>query len=144
VPVSLSPAGTQRNVRSLLTTEAVMPARDHALVDSGSAQRWKLPIRGLGAAALFAAALAIPAADSAAAPACGPRSELLKQLSQRYSEAPVAVGLASDGSLIELLTSGNGASWTLIVSQPHGPSCLIAAGESWQSLKQVAAGDLGI
>jgi hypothetical protein len=121
-----------------------MPDYEFALVDSRFAQRWMLPIRGLGAAVLLAAALAIPAANSVAAPACGPRSELLKQLSQRYSEAPVAIGLASDGSLIELLTSGNGASWTLIVSQPHGPSCLIAAGESWQSLKQVAAGDLGI
>jgi hypothetical protein len=142
--VSIFASGTQRNVRSSLTTEAVMPAQDYALVDSRFAQRWKLAIRGLCAAVLLAAAMAIPATDTAAAPACGPRSELLKQLSQRYSEAPVAVGLASDGSLIELLTSGNGASWTLIVSQPHGPSCLIAAGESWQSLKQVAAGDLGI
>jgi hypothetical protein len=93
---------------------------------------------------LLAAALALPTAAAAAPQSCAPRTELLKQLSARYSEAPVAVGLASNGALIELLTSGSGSTWTLIVSQPNGPSCLVAAGESWQDLKRAATGDVGI
>jgi hypothetical protein len=93
---------------------------------------------------LLAAALALPTAAVAASPSCAPRTELLKQLSARYSEAPVAVGLASNGALIELLTSGSGSTWTLIVSQPNGASCLVAAGESWQDLKRAATGDVGI
>jgi hypothetical protein len=60
----------------------------------------------------------------------------------RFSEAPIAAGLASNGALIEVLTSGNGSTWTIIVSKPNGPSCLVAAGESWQALKRVA-GEVG-
>jgi hypothetical protein len=114
-----------------------------AVAPIASALRWQPSAGEMGGALLLAAALAIPS-PATAAPSCAPRTELLKQLSARYSEAPVAVGLASNGALIELLTSGSGATWTLIVSQPNGASCLVAAGESWQDLKRAAAGDVGI
>jgi hypothetical protein len=97
-----------------------------------------------GAAATAASlALALPFAAPAAAEVCGPRSELIKRLASQYSEAPVAVGLTSGGALLEVLTSDNGATWTIMVSRPDGASCLVAAGESWQPLKRVA-GDVGI
>jgi hypothetical protein len=80
----------------------------------------------------------------AATPSCGQRTELLQTLSKKYSEVPVAVGLANNGALIEVLTSGNGSTWTIIVSQPNGTSCLVAAGEEWQQLDQVASSGLGI
>jgi hypothetical protein len=97
-----------------------------------------------GTAALLAVALASPmpaAADSS--PFCAPRQELLKQLSQRYHEAPVALGLSNDGSLIEVLTSEDGSTWTIMVSQPNGASCLIAAGEAWEMRKPVSSGERG-
>ena len=98
--------------------------------------------KGLSKAILFAVALGAPTAALAASPSCAPRTELLKQLSVRFSEAPIAAGLASNGALIEVLTSGNGSTWTIIVSKPNGASCLVAAGESWQALKRVA-GEVG-
>jgi hypothetical protein len=74
---------------------------------------------------------------------CGSRPDLLKQLSKRYNEEPVAVGLTSSGSLIEVLTSDSGSTWTIMVSQPNGPSCLVAAGEGWEELKRIAKGERG-
>jgi hypothetical protein len=71
---------------------------------------------------------------------CGTRADLLKELTQRYSEAPVAIGLANSGALVEILTNDNGSTWSIMVSQPNGTSCLVAAGKEWQELKPDAVG----
>ncbi|MER8447642.1 hypothetical protein NKH52_31205 [Mesorhizobium sp. M1066] len=80
-----------------------------------------------------------PAATASGSPPCAPRPELLKQLSDRFKEAPVALGLAKNGSVIEVLTSDDGETWTIMVSQPNGSSCLVAVGEGWEELKRVGA-----
>jgi len=50
----------------------------------------------------------------------------------KYRESPVAVGLASNGKLLEVLTSEDGSTWTILLTSPNGISCLFAAGSSWQ------------
>ena len=88
------------------------------------------------------AAIALPLPAMAAGNmACSQRDEVLHQLGDKYKEAPSAVGLVSNnGGLIEVLTSDNGATWTIIVSMPNGTSCLLAAGENWQPIERVAQG----
>lgn len=83
----------------------------------------------------FAAALAtgLFAAGAQAAPVCGKRGDVLAQLSEKFKEAPVGIGLAGNGGLIELLTANTGTTWTLIITLPNGPTCLLAAGRDWQS-----------
>lgn len=81
---------------------------------------------------LLSLALFAPEANAQDEPACGRRADVLKELADRYREAPVAVGLASNGGLLEVLTSSGGTTWTIIVTTPGGVSCLIAAGENWQ------------
>ncbi len=71
---------------------------------------------------------------------CGKRGDVLKQLSVRHSEAPAAMGLSSTGSMVELLTSRAGGSWTLIMTTPSGVSCLVAAGENWESANPLVVG----
>ena len=100
-------------------------------------------IKMIGAAVTLIALSAIPASAAGGSPLCGSRPDLLKELSKRYSEEPVAVGLSSNGSLIEVLTSDSGSTWTIMISQPNGSSCLIAAGEGWEELKPIAKGDRG-
>lgn len=101
-------------------------------------------VMGIGTAALLAATLSLPTTASAAQPVnCGPRNALLKELANKYSEAPVAVGLSNSGALVEVLTSDRGDTWTILVSKPDGTSCLVAAGEEWQALKHVASSDPG-
>lgn len=111
---------------------------------SGSALQWTTRIKGVTGVILLAAALGFPTAAIAAPVNCGPRAKLLEELAKRFSEAPVAVGLANGGALVEVLTNGSGSTWTIIVSQPNGTSCLVAAGESWQELNRVASGELEI
>ena len=56
---------------------------------------------------------------------------MAKLLNLHHDEAPVALGLASNGNLMEVFASGLGETWTLVMSMPNGISCVVAAGESW-------------
>ena len=85
-------------------------------------------------AAAVVTALALPAT---AQTMCGERNKFLKHLSSGYSEAPVAMGLVSNGSILEVLASKDGT-WTIIVTRPDGRSCVVAAGESWNDKPQLA------
>jgi hypothetical protein len=67
-------------------------------------------------------------------PLCTDRSEVISQLSSQYSEAPVAMGIANNGGVLEILSSQAGTSWTIILTMPNGVTCMIAAGENWESL----------
>ena len=66
---------------------------------------------------------------------CDQRTKVLGHLAQKYHEAPVAIGVTSSGGLVEVLTTGDGKTWTIILSSPNGTSCLVAAGEGWRSLE---------
>ena len=87
---------------------------------------------------------AVFASTAQAAPACGKRDDVLTQLSDRYKEAPVGIGVAGNGGLIELLTARTGATWTLIITLPNGPTCLLAAGQDWQPLQTAVLAGPGI
>jgi hypothetical protein len=65
---------------------------------------------------------------------CDQRKTVLGHLAEKYKEAPIAMGVTSTGSLIEVLTNGDGNTWTIIVSKPDGMSCLVAAGEGWRKI----------
>jgi hypothetical protein len=95
------------------------------------------------AAVLLVAAQGASMTADAASPLCGPRTQLLDQIAKKYKEAPVAIGLANSGALVEVLTSNDGATWTILVSRPDGTSCLVAAGQEWQALKHVASHEYG-
>ena len=84
----------------------------------------------------LSALIGLAAATSAAAqqPLCTARSEVLSQLSSQYSETPVAMGIANNGGVLEILSSQKGTSWTIILTMPNGVTCMIAAGENWESL----------
>ncbi len=66
---------------------------------------------------------------------CGDRGELIEKLENSFSETPHSMGLASNGSMIEIFASPDG-SWTIVMTQPDGVTCLMAAGENWEELPQ--------
>ncbi len=84
--------------------------------------------------------LTVHSAAAANRPTCDRRDEVLRHLEGAYSETPVAIGLASNGGIVEVLTDGTGSTWTIIVTMPSGMSCLVAAGEDWEAVRRVAVG----
>ena len=86
--------------------------------------------------------LLISVSGASAQMLCKERSEVLDKLSNSYSEAPVAMGLASNGAVLEVLTSAEGEqTWTILITQPNGISCVMATGEGWTDVKRVALND---
>ncbi len=82
---------------------------------------------------ILSAALALLATEAAAQSTCKQREDVIGHLAKKYGEAPVALGVTNKGGLVEVLATGNGNTWTIIVSQPNGTSCMIAAGEGWRT-----------
>ena len=82
----------------------------------------------------------VAAIPASAQMACAERSDIITRLGGQYSEAPVAMGLANNGGVIEVLSSPEGNTWTIIVTDPNGQSCLIAAGEYWGPAAEKQAG----
>ena len=78
--------------------------------------------------------------DAAQPRTCADHGEALAHLLKKYSEAPVAMGLASNGGVLEVLSSKTGTSWTIIVTMPNGVSCMLATGVDWESLKKATMG----
>lgn len=69
------------------------------------------------------------------------RSEIADYLGRSFNEEPVAGGVAADGTFLEVFTSPDGESWTIILTRPDGDSQVVAAGEFWlQLLKAKGAG----
>ena len=79
---------------------------------------------------LFAAA-PFGGAEARAEQACVVRNDAVEQLGKKFGEAVTARGLSQNGkAMTELLVSDSG-SWTVLVSDPAGQSCIIATGEDW-------------
>jgi len=84
----------------------------------------------LGAA--IAPFIAAPA--SAQQAVCGDRNEIISRLESGYQETTSGLGLSANGGVVELYTSEKGT-WTLMLTQPNGVSCLIAAGDNWEHVE---------
>jgi hypothetical protein len=76
--------------------------------------------------------------SASAQPQCDKRDKVLGLLADKYKEAPVALGVTNNGGLVEVLSTNEGTTWSIIVTAPDGKSCLVAAGEGWRALEQVA------
>ena len=94
--------------------------------------------RPVGALATAAAVLGSMLGGSAAQAGqlCGERDALLKELELRFEETPQALGLGADGGVFEILVSPEGG-WTILVTYPRRPTCVIASGQAWEMVPLV-------
>lgn len=81
---------------------------------------------------------AMPASAQGVIP-CADRTEVIQQLNKQFAEAPVSMGLTNDGSVLEMFVSKD-RTFTVIVTNPTGITCLIASGGNWESLNAAQAG----
>ena len=71
---------------------------------------------------------------------CGDREAVLNNLEEKYSEVPESRGLASNGSVVEIVVSPSG-SFTILYTMPNGLACVMAAGESWGPVEKKTPGE---
>jgi hypothetical protein len=86
---------------------------------------------------LLAVAVILPlsGAPAGAQQLCSQHGKVIGQFAKVYQENPVAAGLTQDGRMIEVLSTDDGRTWTIVVSKPNGETCVIMAGEGWRKLK---------
>ncbi len=69
---------------------------------------------------------------------CHPYNDLASQLDQKYHEAPVSMGIQSNGNLLQVFSSTESGTWTILSIAPNGRPCVLAAGKSWERFKLAA------
>ena len=84
-------------------------------------------------AALLLALLAAPAA--AQTPPCAPRDAMAETLAERWGETRRMVALDATGAMVELWASAETGTWTLTVTRPGGPTCMVAEGIAWEAVE---------
>lgn len=100
-------------------------------------------VRPLLTLVLLAIAFVLPARaeepHAPPAPAAGPPrlpchryEEIRKELGARYAEAPVSLGLQTNGNMLQVFASRERRTWTIVSTSPTGLACIVAAGDGWE------------
>ena len=87
----------------------------------------------LGMMVALLLALLVGAANAQPAP-CSPRDVIAERLSEKYGEVPIQRGIALEGAMVVELFASPAGSWSLVTTNADGVSCLLAAGQDWESL----------
>jgi len=94
--------------------------------------------------AMAGAAMALVSAFPARAQiVCGSHSDLVAGLAQAFQEKQVGYGVAGQTAVIEIYVSSSGT-WTMLVTDVRGRSCILAAGDGWENTMAVTAAAHGI
>jgi hypothetical protein len=74
---------------------------------------------------------------SAAEVQCAKQGLMQKLLTEKYKETPVGVGTINQDRFMQLFVSADGT-WTMLMTKTDGESCIVASGENWDSVPQLA------
>ncbi|MBR9864960.1 MAG: hypothetical protein GYB24_16095 [Rhodobacteraceae bacterium] len=69
---------------------------------------------------------------------CAERTRVLERLQSKYGETRRSVGLAANNGVVEVFASDQSGSWTIVITLPNGMTCLVAAGESYETVNAPA------
>lgn len=92
--------------------------------------------RLLFALSLGFAAVILVTQNALAAPQCAARPKVLETLAQKYGETRRSMGIAADQTVMELFASAETGSWSLTVTLPTGQTCLVAAGQNFETVAE--------
>jgi hypothetical protein len=72
---------------------------------------------------------------------CVDHGELVATLTEKFQEKQIAFGLIGRMAIMEVYVGAAG-SWTVIVTDTHGRSCIVAAGDNWESTATLSGEDV--
>lgn len=67
---------------------------------------------------------------------CGQREFVLERLADRYGESRQSIGLGANNQVVEVFASLETGTWTITVTTPAGMTCLVASGQSFETLSE--------
>lgn len=72
---------------------------------------------------------------------CGDSVTVRNHLTEQYGESRRGTGLAQN-TLVEIYSNESTGSWTIVVTTPDNRSCLVAAGQNWETITEQAPPNL--
>ncbi len=76
------------------------------------------------------------AAQQVQAQSCAPREDIIQRLAETYGETRRGIGIARQGSVMEVYASDSSGSWTITVTLPDGVTCLIASAQAYEDVTE--------
>jgi hypothetical protein len=96
--------------------------------------------RLLSLLAMFAAISLISNTKTAqAAPQCGNHDKIVDVLDYKFKETRRVMGVVNSKAVMEIFMSPQGT-WTMVITDTRGISCISTAGEEWQDVPVAVAG----
>lgn len=79
---------------------------------------------------ITAVIVAVPSFNAnAALSRCAQRDKIVTQLAKKYKEQPAVIGVSKDGRLLEVWSSYERRSFTVLMTWPTMRSCIMAVGD---------------
>ena len=67
---------------------------------------------------------------------CAPRDIVVERLASGYGESRQSIGIGAQGAVVEVFASNDTGTWTITVTNPSGLTCLVASGQSFETLAE--------
>ena len=97
--------------------------------------------KALGAAVVALSVIGASASEASARNMCMKHADLEVVL-EKHKESQAAIGVASNGSLIQVYATADGATWSIVMTNPQGVSCVVAVGQDWDQRTALMLGQV--
>lgn len=67
---------------------------------------------------------------------CAPRDAVVSRLAEGYGETRQSMGLGANNAVVEVFASEETGTWTITITSPNGMTCLVASGQSFETLAE--------
>ena len=67
---------------------------------------------------------------------CAAHADVVERLAAGYGESRQSIALGANNTVVEVFASIETGTWTITVTTPGGPTCLVAAGQAYQAVNE--------
>lgn len=67
---------------------------------------------------------------------CADHEAMVRHLAEGWGESRQSIALDASNAVVELFASPETGTWTLTVTRPGGPTCMIASGHAFEMLAE--------
>ena len=92
--------------------------------------------------AVLGAAMALPSLSAQAQFVCGAHGDVVTRLAEAIQERRIGYCVAANAAVVEVFVSTSGT-WTMLMTDVKGQSCIVAAGDGWENTLAVVASEHG-
>lgn len=65
---------------------------------------------------------------------CGDGAGLISHLEKEWGEDPAVIALDAAGRMVRVLANPETGTWSLLITGPGGPTCLVQSGTAWEPI----------